>query len=70
MIEAGDHAGIEHLVHELKGVAGNIGASTVHALAQSALDSLRHQEPDATLQVVKLAEALDALIVELRSALD
>ena len=70
MIEAGDHAGIEHLVHELKGVAGNIGASTVHALAQSALDSLRHQEPDATLQVVKLAEALDALIAELRSALD
>jgi CheY-like chemotaxis protein len=69
MVETGDLDSMEHLVHELKGVAGNLGASKVRALAETALKDLRQHSPAASMQVVALSAALDQLITDLRPVL-
>lgn len=70
MIATNDLDAIQQLVHALKGTAGNIGATELHGLAESALESLRLQAPDLQLQVAAFAAALDRLIAGLRAALD
>jgi CheY-like chemotaxis protein/HPt (histidine-containing phosphotransfer) domain-containing protein len=69
MVETGDLDSMEHLVHELKGVAGNLGASKVRALAEAALKELRQHSPAASMQVVALSAVLDQLITDLRPVL-
>lgn len=70
MIATNDLDAIQQLVHALKGTAGNIGATELHGLAESALESLRLPAPDLQLQVAAFAAALDRLIAGLRAALD
>jgi signal transduction histidine kinase/AmiR/NasT family two-component response regulator len=69
LVEAGELEPIEPLIHELKGVTGNLGARKMHHLAASALESLRQKSPDFAPQVVVLAEALEMLVADLRAAL-
>ena len=44
LLEAGDQAGAERLVHTIKGVAGNLGAMTLHATADRLEQALRRNE--------------------------
>jgi HPt (histidine-containing phosphotransfer) domain-containing protein len=70
LVETGSLDAIEHLVHELKGVSGNLGATRLHRQAEAVLADLRRQAPDVSHQVIDLAEALDKLIARLSQALD
>ena len=69
LVETGDHEAIEHLVHELKGVSGNIGATRLRRQAEAVLADLRRRAPDVSRQVIDLAEAHDRLIARLSKAL-
>jgi signal transduction histidine kinase/CheY-like chemotaxis protein len=60
---AGDQAGAAALLHTLRGVASNIGAGTVQALAQQMEQALGHETPD------ELARRQAALVAELEQVL-
>jgi two-component system sensor histidine kinase/response regulator len=68
MIEAGDHAGAQHLAHALKGAAGTLGAVRVQAAAGE-LESVLHLAPDAPDLSARLA-TLGAELVALFAALE
>jgi two-component system, sensor histidine kinase and response regulator len=70
LVESGSRADIELLVHDLKGVSGNIGATHLHRQAEALLADLRRHAPVVSRQIVDLAEALDLLLARLAKALD
>jgi PAS domain S-box-containing protein len=65
-----DHEALHRLVHALKGAGGNIGATTLSSLALELLSALRSKGTDLAGQTLRLADSLDRLIGNLRSALD
>lgn len=69
LLATGSDDAIEHLVHELKGASGSIGATHLHRQAEALLADLRRQAPVITRQVHALAEALDELLARLSAAL-
>jgi polar amino acid transport system substrate-binding protein len=68
---AGDMSRAELLAHSLKGVAGNIGATRVHAAAARLERVLRDRGGAAEVDTARreAAEALDPLVADLRAAL-
>ena len=70
-IAAGDTALAERLAHTLKGVAGNIGASPVQALAGNLEKLLREQAPGAAIEAARqeVISALEPLVQRLQEAL-
>ena len=70
LIEHNDLAAAERLAHFLKGAAGSVGATPIHALA-SDLDAALKRGDRAEAQVVlaSLAERLPRLIAAVRGAL-
>jgi two-component system sensor histidine kinase/response regulator len=69
--QTGDREAAERLAHTLKGVAGTIGADLLASQAQRVEAVIRAGAgpPDIDAELVKLGEALDALITELRRKL-
>jgi HPt (histidine-containing phosphotransfer) domain-containing protein len=70
-LAAQDGAAAERLVHTLKGVAGNIGAKSVHAAA-GAVEKLIHNGADANeaeSAIAGLNGVLEPLLLGLRNAL-
>jgi two-component system, sensor histidine kinase and response regulator len=67
----GDTGLAERLAHTLKGVAGNIGAKVVQAVAGGLEKLLRSQAPATDIEASKreVAAALDPLVGQLRAAL-
>jgi PAS domain S-box-containing protein len=57
------------LVHDLKGVAGTLGATRVRDLAESAMAALRQRDSTTAALVLELAESLEQLVGQLRQAL-
>jgi two-component system, sensor histidine kinase and response regulator len=70
-LAAGDIVRAERLAHSLRGVAGNIGAQRVHAAASRLEKAIRDRATAADVGAARqlAAEALTALITELRAAL-
>jgi len=66
----GDLAAAAQLVHALKGVSGNIGATRLHRQAEAVMADLRQKAPDAARQLDALADALAKLTARLAQALD
>ena len=62
----GDLETMKFLAHTIKGIAGNLEASTLHTLAIEADHSAKDQQPDAVECTMKLAGALDELLDMLR----
>jgi len=64
----GDTALAERLAHTLKGVAGNIGARTVHSAAGVLEKGIRDRATSAEIESAKqkVAEVLDPLVAQLR----
>jgi signal transduction histidine kinase/CheY-like chemotaxis protein len=58
----GDLEAIEHLAHELKGIAGNLCAPEAFKLASRTLGSARARHPEAMRHAQELATALDRMI--------
>ena len=69
LAETGDLAATAELVHALKGVSGNIGATHLHRQAEALLADLRHHAPEVPRQVGDLADALDKLVAGLSAVL-
>ncbi len=71
-LAAGDVALAERLAHTLKGVAGNIGAKAVQAVAGELEKLIRGRAPASELESSqqKVAAALDPLLAQLRSELN
>ena len=61
----------ERLAHTLKGVAGNIGATDVHAAAGVLEKSIRDRDPAPEFDVAtaRVAAVLDPLVARLRAVL-
>jgi len=57
------------LAHDLKGVAGTIGATRVRDLAESAMAVLRQRDSTAAALVLELADSVEQLVGQLRQAL-
>ncbi len=70
-LAAGDVALAERLAHTLKGVAGNIGAKSVHGVATALEKVIRSKAPAAEVESAKqqVAAALDPLIAGLNASL-
>jgi two-component system sensor histidine kinase/response regulator len=70
-LAAGDVVRAERLAHSLRGVAGNLGARPVESLAARLEKAIRDSAPAGDLDAVvrQAAEALGALVTELRAAL-
>jgi two-component system, sensor histidine kinase and response regulator len=70
-LAAGDVALAERLAHTLKGVAGNIGAKSVHGVAAALEKVIRSKAPTAEVESAKqqTAAALDPLIAGLNASL-
>jgi two-component system sensor histidine kinase/response regulator len=68
---AGDQAGAAACLHTLRGVAGNIGAGTVQALAQQMEQQLKMQlkQDSASEQTAELARLQAALVAELEAVM-
>jgi two-component system sensor histidine kinase/response regulator len=66
----GDAALAERLAHTVKGVAGNIGAKTVHAAAGALEKAIRDHAPAADIEAAKsrVSAALDPLLAQLKPA--
>jgi signal transduction histidine kinase/CheY-like chemotaxis protein/HPt (histidine-containing phosphotransfer) domain-containing protein/HAMP domain-containing protein len=66
-----DFDGAVHLVHTLKGVAGNIGAKVVHAAASHLEKMIRDQAPPQDLEQERerVTVALDELLAQIRVTL-
>jgi len=70
LIVQGDLQGATRVAHTLKGVAGTIGAVSIHALAGTLEIALRRNDGQAAkAALVSLAERLPGLISSLRTAL-
>jgi PAS domain S-box-containing protein len=68
LLDAGDQDGARRVAHSLKGVAGNVGAVTLHDVAAIAEDALAHGEASAARAAVRamegpLREVIDGLSV-------
>ena len=70
-LAAGDWATAERLAHTLKGVSGNIGATTIQPLAADLEQALRQQAGMATIAplLTQTGDMLTAWTAELRAAL-
>jgi two-component system sensor histidine kinase/response regulator len=70
-LAAGDVALAERLAHTLKGVAGNVGAKSVHGVTAALEKVIRSQAPTAEVESAKqqVAAALDPLIAGLNAGL-
>jgi two-component system sensor histidine kinase/response regulator len=70
-LDAGDTAGAERLTHTLKGLAGNIGASTLQAAMEKLESALREQAPPAAVRSLlePAANLLTALVRQLQAQL-
>lgn len=64
-----DLATLARLAHKVKGTAGDLVAATLQARAREAEVAARGHEPDAVALNLALADALDALLEEVRSLL-
>jgi two-component system, sensor histidine kinase and response regulator len=71
-LAAGDVALAERLAHTLKGVAGNIGAKSVHGVAAVLEKAIRSQAPTAEVESAQqqTAAVLEPLIAGLKAGLD
>jgi len=67
-VSGGDRMTAERAAHTLKGVAGTLGAVSLADLAAKAETALKSGQ-DATLALVALAPALDAVVAAIRTAL-
>jgi len=70
-LAAGDVALAERLAHTLKGVAGNVGAKSVHGVAAVLEKAIHSKAPAAEVESAKhqVAAALDPLIAGLNAGL-
>jgi len=70
-LQVGDTATAERLAHTLKGLAGNIGASTLQAAMEKIETALREQAPPASVQTLlaPAANLLTALLAQLQDRL-
>ena len=70
-LATGDIARAERVAHSLKGVAGNIGARRVQSVAARLEKAIRDRASAADVDAARreAAEALEALVTELRAAL-
>ncbi|HXI72870.1 MAG TPA: response regulator [Verrucomicrobiae bacterium] len=70
-IKAGDHATAERAAHTVKGVAGNLGAKDVQSAAAELEKDIREKAGAAAIETARqrLAEHLDTLMAQLRTAL-
>jgi CheY-like chemotaxis protein len=70
-LDSGDTAGAERLTHTLKGLAGNIGASTLQAAMEKLESALREQAPPAAVRSLlePAANLLTALVRQLQAQL-
>jgi len=69
-IQDSDLAGAERLAHTLKGVAGNVGATSIHALAHALTQALRQDDLEAArVALGPLVQRLPALVAGLQAAL-
>jgi two-component system sensor histidine kinase/response regulator len=70
-LDAGDHALAERLVHTLKGVAGNIGATEIQAQAEEVESRIHARAAQATIRppLAQLGRTLAAFLQALRARL-
>ena len=70
-LDTGDTATAERLVHTLKGLAGNIGASPLQAAMEKVETALREQAPPTTVRALlaPAANLLATLLAELQAQL-
>jgi two-component system, sensor histidine kinase and response regulator len=70
-LATGDIVRAERLAHSLKGVAGNLGAKRVQSVASRLEKAIRDRATVADVDAARqqAAEALEALVTELRAAL-
>ena len=67
-LAAGDFAGAKPIAHTVKGTAGNVGLTTVAAVAIELDEVLRGPDPNAN-RCSQLMDALDAALAEVAHAL-
>jgi two-component system sensor histidine kinase/response regulator len=69
-MQDGDPATAERIAHTLKGVAGNLGATTLQASAEALETSLRTDAPESQTRAAaeRVSEQLDQLVAALRIA--
>ena len=68
MIASQDREGLSLLLHSLKGVAGNIGAMSLSAMAEAGLSTLKNEEA-ALESRLPISEALASLLAEIGEVL-
>ncbi len=68
-LEAGDRQTAERLAHNLKGVAGNIGASSVQEAARHLETAIREGETNLTPPLEQVAQCLEPLLQALATQL-
>jgi HPt (histidine-containing phosphotransfer) domain-containing protein len=70
-VRQGDLVAAERIAHTLKGATGNIGATTIHALASKLDGALQCADCEAVqVALIPLAERLPRLIIALKAALE
>ncbi|MCO5761555.1 MAG: Hpt domain-containing protein, partial [Chromatiaceae bacterium] len=68
-VRNGDMATLGHLIHQLKGSSGNLGARELSALAESFLAAQRRDASDLPERAREVADGLESLLGALRAAL-
>ena len=68
-VAAGDHAAAERMAHTIAGVAGNLGAGSVHAAARELERAITERTASTDGLCDRLAAALSALGVAVRTSL-